>query len=234
MKRIRRLKPSAGLSLVLLGLLSGVLMIAPATAAPVAFSFTGVVTNVQPSLNPPFTTATLLTGSYTFEDSTGDSRPGYSNRGLYYGAITALDVYLGLYKATLGNSGNNFIDIRNLSVDQYDLQAPLFGSPVGSPELPVNKFSPLRFRIELRDPNSGLVSDDLLPTTPPSISSLATTNRVWRVVFEESSGRARAQGNLITLTAVPLPAAVILFGTGLVALVGLGAGSWRQEENGLA
>ena len=102
MKRIRRLKPSAGLSLVLLGLLCEVLMIAPATAAPVAFSFTGVVTNVQPSLNPPFTTATLLTGSYMFEDSTGDSIPGYSNRGLYYGAITALDVHLGLYKATLG------------------------------------------------------------------------------------------------------------------------------------
>jgi hypothetical protein len=210
MKRIRRLKPSAGLSLVLLGLLSSVLMIAPATAAPVAFSFTGVVTNVQPSLNPPFTTATLLTGSYTFEDSTGDSRPGYSNRGLYYGAITALDVNLGLYTATLGNSGNNFIDIRNLSVDQYDLQAPLFGSPVVPPGLPVNKFSPLRFRIELRDPNSGLVSDDLF------------------------SGRARVQGNLTTLTAVPLPTAVILFGTGLVALVGLGAGSWRQKKNSLA
>ena len=102
------------------------------------------------------------------------------------------------------------------------------------PGLPVNKFSPLRFRIELRDPNSGLVSDDLLHTTPPSISSLATTDRVWRVVFEDSSGRASAQGNLTTLTAVPLPAAVILFGAGLVALVGLGAGSWRQKKNNLA
>lgn len=237
MKRIRRLKPSAGLSLVLLGLLCGVLMIAPATAAPVAFSFTGVVTNVQPSLTPPFFTATLLTDSYTFEDSTGDSRPGYSNRGLYYGAITALDVHLGLYTATLGISGTNFIDIQNLSVDQYDqydLQAPLFGSPVVPPGLPVNKLSPLRFRIELRDPNSGLVSEDLLHKTPPSISSLATTDRVWRVVFEDSSGGARVQGNLTTLTAVPLPAAVILFGAGFVALVGLGAGSWRQKKNSLA
>lgn len=234
MKRIRRLKPSAGLSLVLLGLLSGVLMIAPATAAPVAFSFTGVVTNVQPSLNPPFTTATLLTGSYTFEDSTGDSRPGYSNRGLYYGAITALDAHLGLYTATLGISGTNFINIQNLSVDQYELQAPLFGSSVVPPGLPVNKFSPLRFRIELRDPNSGLVSEDLLHTTPPSISSLATTDRVWRIEFEDRNGGARVQGNLTTLTAVPLPAAVILIGTGLVALVGLGAGNWRQKKNSLA
>jgi len=74
----------------------------------------------------------------------------------------------------------------------------------------------------------------LLHTTPPNISSLTTTDRVWRVVFEDSSGRASVQGNLTTLTAVPLPAAVILFGAGLVALVGLGAGSWRQKQNSLA
>jgi heme A synthase len=41
-------------------------------------------------------------------------------------------------------------------------------------------------------------------------------------------------GVLTALTAVPLPAAVILFGAGLVALVGLGAGSWRQKKNSLA
>ena len=36
------------------------------------------------------------------------------------------------------------------------------------------------------------------------------------------------------LTAVTLSAVVILFGAGLVALAGLGAGSWRQRENHLA
>ena len=38
----------------------------------------------------------------------------------------------------------------------------------------------------------------------------------------------------VGVTAVPLPPAVILFGAGLVALVGLGARSWRQRNGGLA
>jgi len=36
------------------------------------------------------------------------------------------------------------------------------------------------------------------------------------------------------VTAVLLPATVILFGAGLVALVGLGAGSWRLKKNSFA
>ncbi len=224
-----------GLGIILCGLLSGSLLANPATAALVTFAFTGVVTNVKPSLNPPFTTSTLLTGSYTFNSLTPDFKPLNLNRGLYYGAITALDVHLGSYTATMGDSGTNFIEIRNQSVDRYTVQAPLTGPPVltGSP---VHEYSPLRFRIELTDPSGGMVLDDKLHATPPSISSLAQDNRVWRVVFEDSGGIARIQGYLTSLTAsaVPLPAAVILFGAGLVALVGLGAGSWRQRKNSIA
>ena len=74
--------------------------------------------------------------------------------------------------------------------------------------------------------------NDSLPTTPPDISAFARNS--WRLVFTDGSGRARIQGSLSTLTAVPLPAAAVLFGAGLVALIGLGAGSWRQKKNSLA
>jgi hypothetical protein len=105
----------------------------------------------------------------------------------------------------------------------------------------VNEYSPLRFRIELIDPSGKAFANDFLPTTPPSLDSFARDH--FRFVFEDSiedskedsrNGRTRVQGNLLTLTAVPLPTAVILFGAGLVALVGLGAGSWRKRNNSLA
>jgi hypothetical protein len=195
------------------------------------FGFTGVATSVPGSLNPPFAgypTPTALSGSFTFDEFTTDSKPLNLNRGLYNGTIQALTVNLGTYTWTMGNSGANFIEIRNSGNDRYTMQAPLINVPT------VNEFSPLSFRIKLTDPNGGLVSDDLLHATPPSIGSLAMTDRVWRVVFEDSSGKARVQGYLTSLTAVPLPAAVILFGAGLVALIGLGAGTWRKRNNRLA
>ena len=202
--------------------------VTPATADSVIFGFTGVATNVPGSLNPPFQNTpppTSLSGTFEFEEFTPDIKPLNVNRGLYDGAIQALTVNLGAYTWTMGNSGANFIEIRDSGNDRYTMQAPLTGSSV-------NGFSPLSFRIELRDPSGTAFTNDLLPTTPPSLAAFATKN--WRIVFEDSDGRARILGTLSTLTLVPLPAAVILFGAGLVALVGLGAGSWRKMKNSLA
>jgi hypothetical protein len=202
--------------------------VTPAAADSVTFAFTGVATNVPGSLTGPFQDtppATLLSGSFKFDEFTPDIKPLNSNRGLYDGAIQELTVNLGAYTWTKGNSGTNFIEIRDSGNDRYTMQAPLTGSGV-------NGFSPLNFRIELRNPSGTAFTNDLLPTTPPSLAAFATDN--WRIVFEDSNGRARIRGTLSTLTAVPLPAAVILFGAGIVALVGLGAGSWRQKKNSLA
>jgi hypothetical protein len=87
------------------------------------------------------------------------------------------------------------------------------------------------FAIELADPTHTAFNNDLLPTTPPNLGSFATKN--FRLVFN-GGPVGTVSGVLTALTAVPLPAAVILFGAGLVALVGLGAGSWRQKKNNLA
>jgi len=61
-----------------------------------------------------------------------------------------------------------------------------------------------------------------LPTTPPSLSSFAKNQ--WRLDF------GGGVGNYVvgSLAHVPLPAAVILFGAGLISLVGLGAGGLRN------
>ncbi|MEK7761345.1 MAG: hypothetical protein AAB433_07175, partial [Nitrospirota bacterium] len=76
-------------------------------------------------------------------------------------------------------------------------------------------------------------TSEALATTPPSLSAFATKS--FRLVFEDAAAQASVQvrGTVTSLTAVPLPAAVILFGAGLVALAGLGAGSRRQRKTSI-
>lgn len=195
-------------------------------AASMTFNFSGAVSDVSAALFPSLNAGHALTGSYTFNTATVDSNPS-ANIGRYNGTIQALTVNLvpaigPTYTATLGNSGSNFIEVRNQpSSDRYLLQAPLTGPSV-------NGYSPLRFRIELIDPSATAFANDSLPSSPPSLSSFAASR--FRIVFEDGSGNARVRGTLTSLTAVPLPTAVILFGAGLLALVGLGAGSRRQKQ----
>jgi hypothetical protein len=96
----------------------------------------------------------------------------------------------------------------------------------------VNLLDPKTFLFDLVKPSSNQFNGVLLPSTPPSVSSFAT--HTFRLVFGNGGDSRTVLMRLDTLTAVPLPAAVILFGAGLVALVGLGAGSWRQRKNSLA
>jgi hypothetical protein len=216
---------------VCLSFMGGMLLCAsiattPATAALVTFNFTCTVSNVgnKLSTNPAtFSSGQAVSGSYTFNSATGDSIPG-ANTGLYNNTISNLVVHIGSYTATLG-AGVNFIEVENKNnVDRYTLQAPVTGDPV-------NGRLPKFFEIKLTDSSHTAFSNDHQPTSAPSLSSFST--ETFRLVFN-GQGAATVSGVLTSLTAVPLPAAVILFGAGLVALVGLGAGSWRQKKHSLA
>jgi len=195
--------------------------VTPANAATITFNFTGTVTGVGAQLGTTtFSIGDTASGSYTFNPATTDDVGG-ATIGTYNDTISDLVVNIGSYNATLG-AGSNFITVRNLpTLDSYTMQAPFAGSTV-------NGRTPQYFAIELADPTHTAFNNDLLPTTPPNLASFATTN--FRLVFN-GGPVATVSG---VLTAIPLPAAVILFGAGLVALVGLGAGSWRQKKNSLA
>lgn len=75
-----------------------------------------------------------------------------------------------------------------------------------------------------------------LPVTPPGLNwhDGHAPFSTLRVIF---SGAAQSVVDVrisdIHLVATPLPPAVILFGAGLVALIGLGARNWRQKRDGL-
>jgi hypothetical protein len=73
----------------------------------------------------------------------------------------------------------------------------------------VNGRVPQFFAIELADPTHTAFNNDHLPTTPPNLAFFAT--HTFRLVFNGGPG-ATVSG---VLTAIPLPAAVILFARGL-------------------
>jgi len=207
------------LSIASLLALSSIMAI-PAMAATITFNFTGNVSQVHNQLSSQFNTSQTMSGQATVNQvGTG---------GVY--SIQSFNVNIGGYTATMGSSGTGTVSIVDAASgkDQFllNVNQPT-GTSIGSP----HPLSPNFFEIDLRGPATTFASN-ALPTTPPSLSSF-TNLTSWRLVFGNGDGRA-VSGIVTSLTAVPLPAAVILFGGGLVALAGLGAGSWRVRKNGLA
>ena len=226
MNTIKRLQTPAGFVAILWVMFLGSLSITPASAAPVTFNFAGTVTSVGSSLGAsPFGSGPiLLSGSYTFTPPTPNTGTG-SPIATYNNTISNLTFQLGTYSNTPGTITPNSIIVANnfLGGDAY-LVASRFSGPA------VNGRNPLAFEIDLLG-NSNAFANNSLPTTPPSLSSFTT--QTFRILFT-GGGHTLVLGTLTSLTAVPLPTAILLFGAGLVALVGLGAGSWRQRKSRLA
>lgn len=197
--------------------------VTPATAASIQYSFTGDVGHVHNQLSSQFNTSQLMSGTMTV--NTADTFSPITNTTFGTYTITNFSVNIGGYTATMGTSGQ--VDIRNglPGLDRFNMEV---NAPNGSN---VNFLAPRLFDFDLRGPSTQF-GTDALPTTVPSIASFTNFNR-WRLVFGPGNGHV-VRGDITSMTVVPLPAAVILFGAGLVALVGLGAGSWRQKKNIIA
>jgi hypothetical protein len=197
------------------------LLLAPdrSNAAPITFSFSGSVSEVQGSVFSSggsgangFGSSLPLSGNFTFNSSTTDILSSDSSWGLYANPIQNLTLNVGTYTASFTPGSSVMQVISNPGVgDTYRLTVNgLTGNTV-------NGQFPTMFEFELNNPNGNAFSNDQLPTTPPSLSSFASNQ--WRLIFNGVGNRV--QGALTSL--VPLPAAVWLFGAGLIALVGLGS-----------
>lgn len=225
------------LALSLSIILSGLVVSATAGAATIHFSFTGNVlgsdaTLSSPPSSPPFGNGQPMSGFFTVNgplDISTDINPS-NNIARYNNRITSLSVTIGTstpYVATFGQP-NDHIIIRNQPT--FDSAELVVNKLISGTK--VNGFKPTSFDINLVD-GTHLAFDSQYPTTVPTLGSFLTTDQ-WRLVFVPGSQVVQGALTSISITAVPLPAAVILFGAGLIALVGLGAGSWRQRKNSIA
>jgi hypothetical protein len=186
-----------------------------AQAALVNYSFTG---SLNPDLDP--LGIVPVSGSFQFDNATGGSN------GAYNGAVTGFTLNLGGFYTSSFTAGANAVTLSQ--------NIPLLGGGIGDrwalvsaatgPDL--DGFRPFSFDLRL-DVQGGGLGTHL--QDPPSLGSLNGGSARWRLFFEDADGNPAAYlGSITSLTAVPLPAAVLLFGAGLISLVGLGAGGLRN------
>ncbi|SLM49616.1 conserved protein of unknown function [Nitrospira japonica] len=187
-----------------------------ADAALVTYSFTGGVSQVNGGLMPTVNLMSPVSGTFQFDNSPATG-------GNYPGVVTNMTLAIGGYTSNYMAGANTVqvakgIDLGGTFGDRWRLVTAATG-------LPINGYSPMRFDLNLDREGSLFANTDM--QNPPSLSSL--TGSRWRLIFENADGNlVRIQGSLSSLTAVPLPAAMILFGAGLISLVGLGAGGLRS------
>ena len=196
-------------------------------AAPVTYAFTGAIGEVSFPLYTSsgtgangFNTGLTLAGKFEFNPLAVPTSLT-STVATYGNAVTRLSFNIGTYTSpdALGGGlmGVNYLKVTNGATDAYQLGASALG-PL------VKNLAPSIFEIDLQDGGGTAFNSLALPGAPAPQLSAFNINR-WRLIFKDGS---LIQGSLTSLQAVPLPATVLLFGAGLVALVGLGAGGVRN------
>lgn len=189
--------------------------ITAAQAALVTYSFTGSIDNITPK--------DTISGSFQFDNATGGSG------GVYNGAVRGFTLNIeGIGHNSFFAPGANAVTISQSMplgsgiVDRWALVTAATGGVISGTT------APFSFDLRLDHKGEGLFTDTSLQD-PPSLSSLNGGRAQWRLFFEDVDGNPSVYlGSISSLTAVPLPAAVLLFGAGLISLVGLGAGGLRN------
>lgn len=205
-KLLRGLGMGAGLLL-----LSGIVL-SPARAALITYDFAGTVTQVDPQLASQFNPSQKMSVSMTV--NTTNINPAHNigpspSLGIY--DIPNSHITIGAYTATMG-------------VGEVVTSPGLFkANELVATGNTVNSLAPDRFIMFLSGPSTSALftSNDALVVPPPSVASFSSGSGQFVLGFGKESA---VSGTVTSLTAVPLPAAALLFGGGLVALIGLGAG----------
>lgn len=189
----------------------------PSEASLVKFSFDGSIGEVGGVLFPTVGSGTM-SGDITFDQSISPIAPGF-----YFDSIKGLNVKINNVQVASYDQGLNGMLVSNSPLLGGADNLTVFSNVGGSV---INGVLPIGFRFSLTDPSGNVFGNQNLPSAPPSLSSFASNQ--WRLDFGGTGNYVVGSLAHMTLTAVPLPAAVVLFGIGLISLVGFGAGGLRN------
>lgn len=212
---VRSLGMAAGL------LLSSGVVMTPAMAALITYNFTGDVIGVDSQLASQFNISQTMSGSMTVNSTNINPHPNV-------GTHIAQDfkAMIGTYTVTAMGPFAGGIGL-GVGTGQFSDSFTLASSDAVNGNM-VNSLIPRQFEMFLVGPPNTL-SSDALPNPAPSVASFTARNQFFLTFFRPGSEEYSVNGVVTSLTAVPLPAAALLFGGGLVALAGLGAGGFRRR-----
>ncbi len=210
-------------------------------AAADPHSLGGIVT--VPIASHPAYPSSTISGSFTFDTEAADSN-GSGTIGQYNGVIESLSFSVmkpitgDAYQFGLDLSGSSGRPVQNsivvnangIAVNQSYVMATSVQNVVpAGPIVDGDNYFAREFFISLLKPSSSVFATDALPLTPPGLSPFSLYDLVnnpqgqFRLVVARSHSDVTIMGNLtsLTLATVPIPAAVYLFGTGIICLVAM-------------
>lgn len=207
----------------------GLALIGVAQASTVTFQFGGTITGGSSGLIQAIGGNTLpiripFSGAYTFESTIPDAIPADATQGSYALGDFSVSFAGRTYTmvSTPGSTGPKHILVTNNAIgDTYAVNAGAAGFADQAIDGPLINGSMPRYSFFFVNGLNWLSSDgDALPLEPPNIGHALVSNRVFTIQFLH--GNLVGEITSLTLAPVPLPGALLLFGSGLLGLAGLG------------
>jgi len=219
-------------------------------AAPVTYNFSGVITNYTFNTaftSDPFGSSigpgTMFTGSYTYDpnEQLGSTVSSTSTTYRFFTSSSSMNVQIASLDLTNGDNNSRIVITNDFSgSDSYLAQSVSTGAGVGAevgsiPESIIGD-SLLSFGTILLSDSTGAVFTNMdLPETLPSLDMFDNPSFFWGLESsmidcpdpdfcnEIITEIYTFEGTLssLSVSSVPVPAAVWLFGSGLIGLIGV-------------
>ena len=185
-------------------------------ATSITFGFAGTVSSISGvtnALGGSVDVGTVFSGQYNFESTTAGTSSSIGTN--YFSAVTSATVTIGGNK--FDRSGVN----STITVADGAMVASSSGIVVQADiyKVVIPLFSQFAFSITLFDSTNTAFNDMTLPLVPPDIAKFDPMPNQFEIHEQLPSGTIGIAGIITSIYSVPVPAAVWLFGSGLLGLV---------------